>query len=337
MDKQTEEFNDVLNMIGSLAPNREEHSPARDALTHFHTPTDTITRRSNMTRKPAIFGAIALVALLIFSAMPATRALASDFLGLFRISKFAPISVSPEQIAVIEELADSGLFPGEFTEIEAPTEPQSFTDFESALAANDALDEPLQFWQMVTVTSLGNPNSIHLRSGGEGMLTIDVDASRQIMEAVGADPALLPDSLDGQNITVDMPTTMVQEWGNVKLVQMQSPEIAYPDGVDPAVIGEAMLQFLGMEEGEASRLSQNIDWTNTMLMPIPTEFASFQEVQIGGTTGMGLESLTDGNSSIMWEAGGMVYMLRAEGESVEALVDMADSLESPMIGVDRSG
>ena len=55
--------------------------------------------------------AIGLAAVLFFAVLfsfPAVRAAASDFLGLFRVQKFAPISISPEQMAMLEQLAEGG-------------------------------------------------------------------------------------------------------------------------------------------------------------------------------------------------------------------------------------
>jgi hypothetical protein len=52
--------------------------------------------------------------------LPAVRAAASDFLGLFRVEKFAPISVSPQQMAMLEQIAEQGLHPGELVMTSEP-------------------------------------------------------------------------------------------------------------------------------------------------------------------------------------------------------------------------
>ena len=66
------------------------------------------------TRRIAAMGLTVVVAIAVLMAFPSVRAAASDFLGLFRVKTFAPISVSPQQLAVLERLGEEGLEPGEF-------------------------------------------------------------------------------------------------------------------------------------------------------------------------------------------------------------------------------
>ena len=65
-------------------------------------------------RRFAAVGLTVVVAIAVLMAFPSVRAAASDFLGLFRVQQFAPISVSPQQLALLERLGEEGLEPGEF-------------------------------------------------------------------------------------------------------------------------------------------------------------------------------------------------------------------------------
>ena len=86
-----------------------------------------------------------------------------------------------------------------------------------------------------------------------------------------------------------------------------------------------VFQTLGMSESEAARLAASIDWTNTLLMPIPEEFATFSEVRVAGTSGLALSSLDGVNSALMWQDGGRVYVISGPLTARE-LVRAANSL-----------
>ncbi|MEI2608076.1 MAG: hypothetical protein V9G20_05540 [Candidatus Promineifilaceae bacterium] len=102
--------------------------------------------------------------------------------------------------------------------------------------------------------------------------------------------------------------------------------VDYPDDVDPTVLGEALLQILGLSPEEAHAMAQEIDWTSTLVVPVPQTAFTFSEVMVDGTSGMALTSLEDGQSGLMWQKDGVVYFLTAPG-STEDLVKLADSLK----------
>lgn len=259
-----------------------------------------------------------LLAGLLFS-FPAVRAAASDFLGLFRVQKFAAISVSPAQLALLEEIANEGLYPGELTLIQEPAplaQPESVR--EASLMSDTRLRVP---------GLLGRPQDIAVQSGAQGTLVVDLASARTLMEMAGADPALLPDSLDGAAIDVTTHAAVAMHWESEDLffLQSNSPEVNYPADVNPALIGEALLQVLGMAPDEARRLANNIDWTSTLVLPVPTDFATFSEVRIDGTTGLALQAVDGRGATIIWQQNGILYMLGGDTD-IESLLRIANSL-----------
>ena len=107
----------------------------------------------------AMLGVIAALFIAVFS-IPSARALASDFLGLFRVQKFAAISIDPAQLERLEDLDLEGLFPGELTMLAEPTEPTAVDTLEQAATNADYTPK--------TIPTLGNPDSIMVASGGAG-------------------------------------------------------------------------------------------------------------------------------------------------------------------------
>ena len=321
---------DVLDQLAALAPREADApTPAPKALAQIKGRIQNENRswldhflwrlRQMFGRKYALGGLSAILLLLIAFSMPPVRAAASDFLGLFRVQKFAPVSVSPQQIALLEEMADQGLHPGTLDMFEEPGQPQA--------VASVAEAEALAGQRVRTPAALEPPETVRVAEGGNGQLTVDLENARSILEAVDVDPQLLPNSLDGQRVSVTMYRSVEQQWADgTLLMQTASPEVAYPEDVDPAVLGEALLQVLGMAPGEARRLAQNIDWTSTLLFPVPQDTATFREVNVDGTSGLALSSVEGRGHSLLWQNDGNVYLLVGDG-GLRELVRIADSLE----------
>ena len=272
---------------------------------------------SIVQRRSRAFSALALVLLLVIAfSLPPVRAAASDFLGLFRVQKFAAISVSPQQLALLEEIADQGLYPGEFQSIQEPTPPQDVASLSEAAAITGN--------PVATATELGAPSQIQVSGAGSGRLIVDLDSARRIVQTAGADPQLLPDSLAGAEIDVTIFPAVKQRWPDgTTLVQSQSPLIDYPEDVDPDVLGEALLQVLGVPPQDAERLATTIDWSSTLLLPVPENLATFSEVTVNGASAISLNSVDGGESSLMWQQDGVIYVLAGQGD----LTAIAESVE----------
>lgn len=326
MTGQDEKIQDVLNVLSVVAPTAAEapRSPST-ALARLKERAEPGVQKSIFgrfalmnNRKYALATLTVLMIMLVAFSFPGVRAAASELLGLFRVQKFAPISVSPEQLALLEEIADSGVVPGEIEMFDEPDEPlrvDSLDVAESALG-----------WEALGPKTLAAPDEVYLLDGGQGRLTIDVASARAFLAAAGADPSLIPDSLDGEEVNVTVYAGVSQNWADgIVLVQVPSPLVEYPEDVDTVAIGEALLQALGVEPSRAKRLARSIDWTNTLLLPVPENMARFNEVDINGVSGLALGGLDGGHAGILWESDGTVFAL--SGSDVAALVDIANSID----------
>ncbi len=328
MNSHDDDIRDVLDQLELLTPKGvDAPRPARQALAQFkqqmgqampHQPWYWRFTDMFKQRKYAFATAMVMFLIVLF-AFPGVRAAASDFLGLFRVQKFAPISVSPQQLAMLEQIAEQGLVPGELTMNEEPSEPQKVESLDAAAASAGFFPR--------TFADLGQPENIMVMQGGSGRLTVNLANARAILEAAGIDPLLLPDSLDGQPVDATMYASVDQSWADgTMLMQTPSPQIDYPDDVDPTVLGEALLQLMGLSPDEAHAMAQEIDWTSTLVVPVPQTAFTFSEVRVDGTSGMALTSIQDGQSGLVWQKDGVVYFLTAPG-TTEDLLKLADSLK----------
>jgi hypothetical protein len=322
MSNEEKEIQETLEQLAALAPAQMPSKSAAFARlqSDIRHPTSEITNGGSIMnrRRTLAIGFAAVLVLTVLFSFPAVRATASDFLGLFRVQKFAPISISPGQLATLEQLAEEGMAPGELT---INHEPGAITPVGSLSEAG------LQTGLTVrTIAGLGDPTEIKVIDGGDGRLKIDLTAARALMEAAGADPTLLPDNIDGASVHVTVFPGVQQSWSEeYTFLQAPSPWVDYPENVDAQIIGEAALQVLGTEPREARRIAKNIDWAGTLLMPIPSEMVTYREISVDGVSGVALEPLDGDGGALLWQKDGVIYMLSTQGDTAE-LPEVAKSI-----------
>lgn len=330
MNNQDKEIQEVLDHLSLLAPGpNEAPSPVSESYARLQNNMAGLPSRSfasqiqrsleMLTKRRSIAVAVSFILLIaVLFSFPSVQAAASDFLGLFRVQKFAPLSITPEQLALLEQLAEEGMTPGEFN---VRREPGAATPVDSLAEAGRTIGLKAR-----SVTALGEANEIYILEGGDGYLIIDVEASRAIVEAAGADPSLLSDSLDGQRVDVVVFPGIEQDWDDYTLMQAESPLVEYPADVDPALLGEAFLQVLGTDPQEAQRIAQSIDWASTLLLPLPSQAVQFQEITVDGVSGVALTPLSGlDEGALLWQKDGRVYLLTGPG-TIDQLLDIANSI-----------
>ena len=326
---EADHIHEVLEQLAVLAPvEAEKPMSPPEALKRFKsrakspgTPGVLNARRTRtMTkRRYAAVGLTFVIVLGVLMAFPSVRAAAGDFLGLFRVQKFAPISVSPRQLALLEQLSEQDMMPGEFVSTQEPGEPERVESLSEASERAGYRIRTLPFRQEL--------DEIYVTGAGSGYVIVNLAGARAIVEAAGADPLLLPDSLEGARIDVHVYQAVQQLFRDgYTLMQTQSPEISYPPGVDPTLLGEAVLQVLGMDADSARRTAGTIDWTSTLLLPIPQEMGTYREVTISGGPGVLIEPINpDEDPAVMWQRDGILYMLTGPVFS-EDLIQQANAV-----------
>jgi hypothetical protein len=310
---EPEEVQEVLERLSALAPGAADapRSPTI-ALAQFKQQialrqgSGASYKRSTQImskRRLAAVGLTLVLAVTVLMAFPSVRAAAGEFLGLFRVQKFAPISITPQQMVLLNQLEEEGMTPGEFV---TTTEPGESQPVESVAAAAD-----LTGYEVRSLSNGDAPSEVYVRGDAAGYLLVNLAGARAIVEAAGADPLLLPDSLDGGRIDVNVYAAVQQIYPDgLMLMQTLSPDVQYPNDVDPTLLGEAVLQVLGNDPATARNIAQSIDWTSTMLLPIPQDLGTYREVAIDGVTGVALIPFDpDSDPAILWQKDGMVYAL----------------------------
>jgi hypothetical protein len=281
--------------------------------------------------RPALITlSIVAVIAILFSFAPVRQA-AADFLGLFRVRKFAVIPVDPtrlDQLSGLEDLAMQAL--GEPVVLREPGQPEKVDDV-AAAAKLAGFSVRAPSYLPAGAVLLGWT----VESGPAVRVDVDRDRAQELLEAVGITDIRLPDAKT-LAVTADIAPLVTQVYrvgeGALALIQSPSPEVTLPDGLDLPQMGEALLRLLGTPEADARRLAQEIDWTGTLIIPLPTNLAQFQEVAVDGTTGLLLEYTGKADTGepeqvVLWQRDGIVYALGGNNVAVAELVRMADSLK----------
>ena len=294
----------------------------------------------------AAAGVVALLALAL--AFPPVQAIANSFLGLFRVQQVNFVQVNPGNL---------------------PDQLGSSSQFESLMSKDvhfEKSGETMQVANAGEATSLANfkvrlpagmeaAPSLKVQPSSKATLTVDMQQVRAVLDEIGRSDIQLPDGLDGATVSVEIPTGVIAQYGQCRFdpqaarqagqdpdnpkplrlpncttfMQMPSPSISAPPGLDIAKIGEAYLEVMGMTKEQAASFAQNVDWTTTLVVPIPRYSAEYQDVTVDGVTGTLIEHTTEGVARdylLLWVKDGIIYALTGPGDGSSA-VQIAGSLQ----------
>ena len=317
----------VSAQLDFLSPGpRELPRPAQTAYHRFQIhPKEQSFPMFRMLKNRSLWAAVSVVVVLavLFSLTP-VQTWASSLLGLFRVEKVTVIPFDPTQLEQthsklsdqkkgMDTLFENNLQMDEQGEI-ARVETEE-------LAIEQAGFTP-RLPQMPDQTP-----ALYVKPGLQATFTIDQPRMQAMLDALEMDVAL-PASVDGKDIKLDVQNAVVAAYGDCPeqdpsegalenctvLIQLPSPTVETPEGIDVPRLGEAMLQILGLSEEEAKSLSASIDWTSTLILPIPQgEDISYEDVAVDGVSGTLLESTENSSYTLVWVKDGQLYMLAGSG------------------------
>lgn len=320
-------------LLSALEPSGGEPIPARDrVLSRLRA---DLTKEKIPMKKPIlrpVWALILVIALLAGAfAFPQTRALASQFLGLFRVQRVAVVTFDPQTFeergsAQVAFQAASQAFAERFTfirETQPGQEAASLAEA-SALAGFDARG-----------LADREPVTVGVVYGAAFRFTFDRAAAQEALAVAGLEIDL-PEDIDGTEITVDIPNSVQVSYGNCRengpsaarldclvLVQAPSPQIDTSRPVDLAPLAAAGLRIAGWGAEAAEEYSRSVDWATTLVIPIPSQSATYHPVQVNGSEGT---FIAYGEQDwkinmLVWAQDGMVFSLM--GSPGEAALLMA--------------
>jgi anti-sigma factor RsiW len=279
--------------------------------------------------------------------VPPFRAFADEILNLFRVQQVTvvPIDTSGlQQLAGDEALGKqiSQLVSSSATVTEKPGDPQSATD------AADASQKA-----GFSVRLPQNEAASRLTVEGKGAFTFRIDRTKAqaLMDEAGRSDLVLPDSIDGAVISVTVPASVRADYGTcpdpsqsenaigggspgrrypdcVIFAQLPSPTVEAPAGVDVSQLAQIALQFTGMSSEQARDFAQSVNWTSTLVIPVPKNASTYEQVSVDGVTGTLIQRPADDAPQylLIWVKDGIVYSIAGLGTNSQQALDMANSL-----------
>lgn len=299
------------------------------------------------------YGIPALLALTLVFAIPSARAFASELLNLFRVQQ---VTVVPVDFTGMEQLNGavgnniSQLISDSVTMKKEPGEPvNAGTTAEASQLAGFNVRAPQN----------GTPSRISVMSGASFAFTIDRAKAQALLDEAGRSDLVLPEEVDGADVSVQIPSSVSIAFGTcpepsseseakremkresetsgspgrvykdcIILAQIPSPEVSAPASLDIAKLAQLGLEFTGMTAEEAAQFTSTVDWTSTLIVPIPRNAASYQQVAVDGVTGTLIERPSDDapQFALLWIKDGIIYTIGGLGSNSQKALEIANSL-----------
>jgi hypothetical protein len=333
----------------SASSARSEPSP-QAGLHRYHNrvrPQKEIPMLKQLFRSSAARALAVLVLLVVIVvSVPSVRALADEVLNLFRVQQ---VSVIPIDTSGLQQLAGndglgkqvSQLISSSVDVVEKPGEPQVVAD--GAEASQKA---------GFTVRLPQNDPASRLSVDGKAAFKFTVDRAKaqSLMDEAGRSDLVLPESIDGAVISVTVPASVRADYGTcpdpsqqqalaggsqgrkypdcVIFAQLPSPTVEAPAGVDVSQLAQIALEFTGMSPEQARSFAQSVNWASTLVIPVPKNASTYEQVNVDGVTGTLIQRPADDAPQylLIWVKNGIVYSIAGLGTNSQQAVDMADSL-----------
>ncbi len=194
--------------------------------------------------------------------------------------------------------------------------------------------------------------------GGSHKIDVLVDRARlqAIATEAGHPELVLPDSLDGASVAVQVPRSVQVQYGTcpgpanaskvvadnitgpsptttqysdcVRLREGPAPIVNVPAGLDVGGLAQIGLETAGMTPSQASDFLHTIDWKATLTLSVPRSLRSYEVVKVNGENGtlLSMAGRRGPGYALIWTKNGIVYSLTGFGDSSQA-VGLADSLK----------
>ncbi len=355
----------VQGTLAPLAPLPGEiDDNARLALARFRAqdiPAQTAPASGWFGRRRALAScaALAVCAVAVSLSFGPVRGWAEHVLSMLRVEKVevVPVSTAVPDVQTQERATKmlNQLISDNLVVTVAPGKPQ---DVSTAEEASRLAGFPVRVLSARSDTP-------HFDVEGEQAyhMTLNRDRLQSIFDELGRSDIQLPASVDGAEVAVHVPKGVLLRYGNMPdkvlqdtvdqaahaaangdlnaasqidlknylvLAEIPSPTVSVPPNLDVAQVAEAGLELAGLGPAEAHDFVQSVDWTSTLVIPVPREGGSFRKEPVDDVEGTLIAMPATGKRpagySLIWIKNGIIYSLSASGDGSDAIT-LADSLQ----------
>jgi hypothetical protein len=328
--------------------------PAKSALNHFHQ-RDSNRKEISMFKKylpsPLLRAGLAIVLILIVVlSVPSTRALAGEFLNLFRVQQ---VVVVPVDLTGMQQLTGNSTLGKQVSDLissSVTTQQKPGSPF----TVGDAANASQQAGFTVRVPQAMTPSRISVEGKGAFTIKVDVAKAQALLNEAGRPDLVLPNSINGADVSVTIPASVSIAYGTcpdpttqdkanvinsngsagrqypdcVILAEIPTPSVSAPADLNIAQLAQIGLEFTGMTSEQAAAFTQTVDWTSTLVIPLPKNAANNQQVPVDGVTGTLIQRPADDAPQyvLLWVKNGIIYAISSLGTNSQQAIQMANSL-----------
>ncbi|PYU96424.1 MAG: hypothetical protein DMG25_01930 [Acidobacteria bacterium] len=352
----------ALDPLPSEAPGEARTAFARFRAEHAEPPAQapSLAGRLFARRLRPVWGAVAaLAAVAVFLSFAPARGWGQKILAMLRVQKIAVVTIDPEVLSSGRKGDDKGrsigrLMSDNLVVTMDPGKPQHVSSVDEA--------SQLAGFPVRALTGLSEQPQLSVEGEGAFHMTLNRDRLQAILDEAGRPDLQLPEALDGATIAVHVPKAAFVRYGNCAepksdrpapggrggeaapdsapkgpeaqgctfLAQVPSPTVSVPPDLNIAQVAEAGLQLAGMSADAAHAFCQTVDWTSTLVIPIPRDATSYQTVEVDGVQGTFINRPQWGRRpagyNLLWVKNGVIHSLVGRGDAATA-VALADSLQ----------
>jgi hypothetical protein len=334
----------------NLPPRSAQEAPAGESLRE---------RMFAGQRRFAWAAAIAAAILLMSLAFPSARSFAQRLLSTLRIEKVQTVALD---LSSLDGMPSNGKVQEAISQMISDN--VVVTTNEKPLPASTKQDAAsLAGFPVRLPAARTDAPQFHVEGAHAFHMTVDRARLQDILDQAGRTDLILPASLDGASVSVQIPRSVETAYGNcpqhqhstgssssssqsqqpaptpaipsncVFFMQAPSPLVNVPSDLNLQQLAETALQFVGMSPTQARQFCQTVDWRSTLVLPIPPSVRSYETVTVDGVQGTLMNTSNrrgPGGSgtgyALVWVKNGIIYALFGSGDS-SAAVQLANSLD----------
>jgi hypothetical protein len=338
--------------LASLDPRATEAPRAPHLAYAWFTQRHRASRKEGFTMRSAFsartrplwIGLSAIVLLAVAFSFPPVQTWAGDLLALFRVQKVVVLPVDTTRLNEIGGNTAMGkqvsqLFSDSIKITKEPGKPKSVAN---AAAATQAAGFTVRL-----PSSRTDAPQITVQESGAFQFVINRARAQSLLDEAGFKQYRLPASLDGALVKVDVPASVTAAYGDcpkpesdkstsarqpttcVIIAQLPSPTVNAPPDLDVEQLAIIGLQFVGMTEQQAREYSKTVDWTSTLVIPIPRNGTSYKQVTADGVTGYLIQQSGSyvPQYALVWVKQGIIYGIGGYGMDTSAAMAMGASMK----------
>jgi hypothetical protein len=294
--------------------------------------------------------AVVLILVVVLS-FPLARAFADQVLNLFRVQQVVVVPIDftgMQQLTGNDTLGKqvSDLISSSITTQQKPGKPVTVADVTKASQ---------QAGFSVRVPQAMTPSRINVEGAAAFTLKVDVAKAQALLNESGRPDLVLPSSINGTDVSVKIPASVSIAYGTcpdpaiqdadnainsngsagrqypdcVILAEIPTPTVSAPPDLDIAQLAQIGLEFTGMTSDQAAAFTKTVDWTSTLVIPLPKNAATYQQLTIDGVTGTLIQRPADDapQYALLWVKNGIIYAISSLGTNSQQAIQMANSLQ----------